>query len=52
MSGSFLDFQPVKTVETSKVDIAPSNMGIAAVVPSYKLHEILFGKELIKLRGQ
>ncbi len=52
MSGSFLDLQPVKSVETSKTNIAPSNMGIAAVVPSYKLYEILFGKELTKQREQ
>ena len=52
MSGSFLDFQPVTAVETSQVNVAPSNMGIAAVVPAYKLHELLFGAELKKQRGQ
>lgn len=52
MSGSFLDLQPVSTVETSRVTVAPSNMGIAAVVPAYKLHELLFGPELIKQREQ
>ena len=52
MSGSFLDLQPVRTIENSGVNIAPSNMGIAAVVPAYKLHELLFGVELKKQRGQ
>lgn len=51
MKGSFLDIQPVSAVETSKVPVAPSNMGIAAVVPAYKLHELLFGAELKKQRG-
>lgn len=52
MSGFFLDRQPVGLIETSKVPVAPSNMGIAAVVPAYKLHEILFGPELKKQRAE
>jgi hypothetical protein len=51
MSGSFSDLQPVSAVETARVDLAPSNMGIAAVVPAYKLHELLFGAELLYQRG-
>jgi len=46
MQGSFLDAKEIKVVETKKVPISLSSMGIAAVVPSYKLHEILFGEEL------
>lgn len=51
MQGTFLDAQEIKAVETKKVPISTSSMGIAAVVPSYKLQEILFGEELLKVRG-
>ena len=50
MSGTFLDVQPVRAVETAKIDVAPSSMGIAAVVPAYKLLEILTGPELTTRR--
>lgn len=46
MSGTFLDAQPVRSVDTAKIAVAPSNMGIAAVVPAYKVLEILLGPEL------
>ncbi len=46
MSGTFLDVQPVKAIETAKIAGAPSNMGIAAVVPAYKVKEVLAGPEL------
>jgi len=52
MSGSFLDLQPVGVVETARVNVAPSSMGIAAVVPAYKLHDLLFSADLMKQRGQ
>jgi hypothetical protein len=39
-------------VETARVNVAPSSMGIAAVVPAYKLHELLFSADLMKQRGQ
>ena len=52
MSGTFLDLQPITVVETSQIPVARSSMGIAAVVPAYKLHEILFGKELTKTRSK
>lgn len=51
MSGSFLDLQPVSSVETARVNVAPSNMGIAAVVPAYILRELLFSPEMVKQRG-
>ena len=51
MQGTFLDAQEIKVLETKKVPIALSNMGIAAVVPAYKLHEVLFSDELKKHRG-
>jgi hypothetical protein len=46
MSGTFLDMQPVRAIETARIAVAPSNMGIAAVVPAYKVKEILGGPEL------
>ncbi len=46
MSGTFLDMQPVRAIETARIAAAPSSMGIAAVVPAYKVKEILDGPEL------
>ena len=51
MKGTFLDARKIKVVETKKVDFALSSMGIAAVVPGYKLHEVLFSEEVKKNRG-
>lgn len=51
MSGTFQDHQPIKLIETAPIALAPSSMGIAAVVPAYKLHEILFGRQLTNRRG-
>lgn len=51
MQGTFLDAHEIKIVETKKLPIAVSSMGIAAVVPGYKLHEILFSNELKEKRG-
>jgi len=51
MQGTFLDAQKVKFAETESVPISVSSMGIAAVVPGYKLHEVLFSEELKKSRG-
>ena len=51
MQGTFLDVQEIKVVETKNTPISLSNMGIAAVVPGYKLHELLFSKELKRQRG-
>jgi hypothetical protein len=51
MKGAFQEGQPVRFAQTSSIPINLSNIGIAAVVPSYHLREILFGAELAKLRG-
>lgn len=51
MQGTFLDAHEIKVAETKKVPIALSSMGIAAVVPGYKLHEVLFSEEVKKSRG-
>lgn len=51
MQGTFLDAQEIKVAQTKSIPIALSNMGIAAVVPCYKLHEILHLDEVKKGRG-
>jgi len=51
MQGTFFDVHEIRVVETKNVPIAVSSMGIAAVVPGYKLYEILFSDELKKKRG-
>jgi hypothetical protein len=50
MKGTFQDVEPITTVETNATPVARSSMGIAIVVPAYKLHELLFDDELKKLR--
>jgi hypothetical protein len=50
MSGTFLENKPIKIIETATIPVASSNIGIAFVVPAYKLHEILFSEELKKQR--
>jgi hypothetical protein len=52
MSGYFPDVQPLQTVSTSTNQYVTPNMGIAAVVPSYELKEILFSNELKAARGE
>ncbi|MEN6373572.1 MAG: serine protease [Smithella sp.] len=51
MQGTFRDAQEIKLIETKQVPISLSNMGIAAIVPAYKLHELLFSEELKQQRG-
>jgi len=51
MKGFFYEGGPIQFIETSKIPVASLNSGIAGVVPAYKLHEILFGEELIKQRN-
>ena len=51
MQGTFLDAHEIKVIETQKVPISTSSMGIAAVVPGFKLQEILFSKEIKTVRG-
>ena len=53
MTGSFNDISPIGIVEipTAPVPVSRQNIGIAAVTPSYLLHEILFSDELTKIRS-
>jgi len=51
MTGSFLNANQVKINNEVPNLISMQNIGIAAVTPAYKLHEILFSEELIKIRN-
>lgn len=51
MKGSFLDAKKIQVIETSKIPVSLENIGIAGVVPAYKLHEILFSNELKESRS-
>ncbi|MEF3078856.1 S1 family peptidase [Winogradskyella poriferorum] len=51
MKGYFGEKSPIKIIETQRIPVSDRNLGIAAVVPSYFLEEILLGTELKKQRG-
>ena len=51
MQGTFQDAQEIKVIETKQTPISVANMGIAAIVPAYKVHELLFSDELKQKRG-
>lgn len=51
MKGYFGDFEPIFAIETAISPAVRMNSGIAAVIPAYKLYEILYGKELTAKRG-
>ncbi len=51
MKGYFGENSPIKIIETQKIPVSDRNLGIAAVVPSYFLEEILFSEEMKKRRG-
>ncbi len=51
MKGCYLDNREIKVTDVRKIPFSQSNIGIAAVVPAQLLRDILFGKELTKLRG-
>ena len=44
MTGSFLEGYEVQSVDTTEKLMSVQNVGVAAVTPAYKLHEILFSK--------
>jgi len=61
MKGTFLDAKEVKIAEKivevekrekRKIPVSQENIGIAAVVPSYKLHQILFSDKLREIRAK
>jgi hypothetical protein len=51
MKGFVGERRPIELVETARIPVSVSNIGIAGVVPAYLLHEILFGPELKAKRG-
>lgn len=50
MKGSFQDIKQVQVVNNSPIAVSFSNLGISAVVPAYKLKELLQSPELTKRR--
>ena len=52
MKGAFLDRHPLQEVETDTLELAPSNMGISAVVPAYQLHELLLSAQKAHAKGR
>jgi len=46
MKGFFGELEPIGVVETRPTPASRANVGIAAVIPAYKLHDILNGSEL------
>jgi len=50
MKGSFLSGSKVRTILTDNVPVSFDNIGIAAVIPAYKLYDILFSDKLESLR--
>jgi hypothetical protein len=51
MKGFFNESGTIQFIETSKIPVASLNSGIAGVIPSYKLYEILFSDELMRQRN-
>ena len=51
LMGTFSSGQEVKIGQTKDALLLQENMGIAAVVPAYKLKEILFSNELRNMRN-
>lgn len=50
MKGCYLDAKEIQVIETNKNPISLENVGIAAVVPAYRLYELLFSDELKNVR--
>jgi hypothetical protein len=51
MQGYFGEHAPIEFVETANTPVARQSVGIAAVVPAYKLKEILFSDAAKVQRG-
>jgi hypothetical protein len=54
MRGTFLNASPIQFLQspTAATPFSTQNIGIAAVTPSYLLHEILYSEPLMKLRAE
>ncbi|MEQ1656464.1 MAG: serine protease [Nitrospira sp.] len=51
MQGTFMDAQEIRAIDTAKIPISVASMGIAAIVPAYKLRELLEAEAAKKARG-
>lgn len=52
MKGNFSQLNELAVINQSSIPVSRENSGIAAVVPSYLLHDILFGATALKARGE
>jgi len=50
MKGAFRDASPLAMANQNAIPLSFQNVGIAAVVPSYHLHEILFSDPVKSLK--
>ncbi len=50
MKGTFLNMNQLQVINTTNVPFSMENVGIAAVVPAYKLKEILFSQDAVEIR--
>ena len=50
LKGYYSAGHPIRVIEAAEVPVGLSNNGIASVVPSYLLHDILFSDELTERR--
>lgn len=52
VKGYFFNYSPVRFVNAKQVPVSTENNGIALVTPAFKLHELLFSDELMRLREE
>lgn len=52
MQGAYAEAHESRAVASSSEPPAFSNLGIAAIIPCYKVYEILYSEELLKDRGE
>jgi hypothetical protein len=52
VKGYFRDWSQVMQTNSAVIEMSAQNMGVAAVVPAYYLHEILFSPEEKKFRSE
>lgn len=52
VKGYFLNYSPVRYVDAKPSPYATENNGIALVIPGFKLLELLFSEDLMRVRGE
>lgn len=50
MMGAYVDQQPIGVAETAPVAVSRANLGISAVIPAWRLHELLTSKAVADRR--